>query len=286
MNDDVILQDVVLQHGSYILRRPDGSRVFVKASGSTRTGPIEVLREWHKREKICLRVLRGLAVPRLVRLSKRSLPSVCQAPGLTFIAESWEGEKVDYAGLSPTESLAAWVFVVEQLVAFRRERILYTDIKCANVLVQKKPLRVVVVDFGAARLHQPGRFLLRECGFTQGFEAPECRAGCVPTERSLVYPLGLLLPHILTGMTAASINDSRVGLGRVGRILGRIQAEPIGEVVKQALSDDPARRPKDYEQLLIRIRSCRLPPIVRSTWLELRRPYRRRLSALGLEGWK
>jgi serine/threonine protein kinase len=279
----VALQEIILQRGSYILRLPDGARVFVKASSSTQSGPIDGLKEIYEREKVCLKVLRGLAVPKLVSLPKKLLPTCCLTPGMAFIAQSWEGEKIDYAGLGPMQALAAWLFVVEQLAAFRRQRILYTDVKCANVLVETNPFRVIIIDFGAATYLAPNSSRLKECGFTRGFVPPECRAGHAPTERSLVFPVGILLPHVLSGMTTFSINSSSAGLDHVERILRRIDAADVMEVVRACLADDPAHRPKNYEKLLTKVRSYQLPEKAKSLWHELRQPYRQRLAALGLK---
>jgi serine/threonine protein kinase len=279
----IALQEIILQRGSYILRLPDGGRVFVKASSSTQRGPIDGLKEIYEREKVCLKVLRGLAVPKLTSLPKRLLPTCCLTPGMTYIAQSWEGEKIDYAGLDPMHGLAAWLFIIEQLAAFRRQRILYTDVKCANVLVQTNPFRVIIIDFGAATYVARSSFRLTECGFTRGFVPPECRAGHGPTERSLVFPVGILLPHVLSGMTSFSINSSSAGLDHVERILRRIDAADVMEVVRACLADDPANRPRNYEKLLTRVRSCQLPEKVKTLWHDLRQPYRQRLAALGLK---
>ena len=282
MSQRVKLQAIVLHQGRYILELPNGTKAFVKASSSTQRRHIDGLRAALQREKICLRVLRGLAVPRLISLPTKSLPAYCRTPGMSYIAQSWEGEKIDHVPLTPLEALGAWLFLVEQLTAFRRHRILYTDVKCANVLVQRHPLRVVVIDFGTASPLEPGRFPLRQYGFTRGFEAPECRAGKVPTERSLVYPLGILLPHVLVGTTTVSIKSAHSGLDAASRILRRIGAADAADVVCACLADDPRRRPPNYEAVLKRLRSCVLPAGTTSVWRHLRDPYRRRLAKLGL----
>jgi eukaryotic-like serine/threonine-protein kinase len=113
--------------------------------------------------------------------------------------------------------LAMFLDIADAVAAAHSVGVLHKDLKPANMLVSKQAdrWRVRIADFGSARLLNPDR--LAELGITRlgltvtpGLDddtssgtplylAPELLAGDVPTVRSDVYSLGLLLYQMLVG---------------------------------------------------------------------------------------
>jgi hypothetical protein len=254
-------------------RLPDGRAVFLK------TGP-----DGAAKEKTCLNALRGLAVPRRLRA-----PAGWSWAGLSardlLLAERVPGGPLDRAGLSGAQLLGAWAFVAEQLVAFRRRQVLYTDVKCGNVLAVRRPFRVVVVDFDfAMAVERADRYPTESVGLTPGFEAPEQAGSRRVTERAVVYQLGMLLLHCWTGAENATARDAGRGLPRLRRDLLRLKAPAVARLVAASLERQPERRPRGYEAVLtaLKVPGC-MPESARDAWSRLRAPYARALAALRLE---
>ena len=267
-------------------RLPDGRRVFVKANGCDlprqRTAALNEI----DREKTCLDVLKGLAVPERIALRggefRRVIGARSRAVGQVWVP----GRDLDKAGFGPVELLGAWAFVAEHLAAFRRHQILYTDIKCRNIRARRRPLSVCLIDFDMATcLSRDGAYSTSVVGYTQGFEAPEQPGANRVTERSLVYQLGMLLPHCLLGTENSTLGDSRRGLAALRRTLGSLGAASVGPIVEACLSKRVADRPRDYESVWAQIRDggrSPLPHEALEVWRALRAPYARRLAEVGL----
>ncbi|MFI5349049.1 MAG: hypothetical protein ACHQ2Z_05870 [Elusimicrobiota bacterium] len=267
-------------------RLADGRRVFVKANGCDLPRlRADALNEID-REKTCLDVLKGLAVPERVPLRGAEYRRVIGARSRA-VGQAWiPGRDLDKAGFGPVELLGAWAFVAEHLAAFRRHQILYTDVKCRNILARRRPLSVRLIDFDLATCLSPdGAYSTSVVGYTQGFEAPEHRGAMRVTERSLVYQLGILLPHCLLGTDNSTLCDSRRGMPALRRTLKALGAASVAPIVESCLSPRVADRPRDYERVWAAIRGggrSPLPPKALEVWMNLRAPYTRRLSEVGL----
>jgi hypothetical protein len=261
----------------FVARLSDGRRVFVKAGGR------------RSRERYCLGRLKGLAVPKRVPLARSELDGFLG--GMAASAQTCvRGRELDRAGLTPEELIGVWAFAAEQLAAFRRCGILYTDVKCANILAAKRPLAALIVDFDlAVPLSERGVYRTDRVGYTQGFEAPEQPESESVTERSLVYQLAMLLPHCLLGTDNTSLGHPLRGLPALRRILAEMGAEGLARAVEDGLSWRTADRPRDYDAFwrLVRGGDAKvLPRAAEAAWTRLRRPYERRLSALGFSAEK
>lgn len=137
--------------GRLLILLEDGREAFVKVNDSCLSDGKRHAARLAARERVCLDVLRGLAVPALVRLPKGQLRRALGFEPSSHLAENHlRGKPLHKAKLKPVELLGCWLFMAEHLVAFRRHQILYTDCKPANILVQKKPLRVTFIDFNYA----------------------------------------------------------------------------------------------------------------------------------------
>jgi serine/threonine protein kinase len=260
---------VVRGHGAIVL--PDGRRAFLKLGrGDGVPGRFAV-------ERVALGALSGLAVPEVIAMSTG------RGVGLDFIVEANAGDPL-HAVLhrrGPAWRLGVWLFCVEQLVAFRRHQLLYTDVKCANLVARAAPLRVVIVDFDHV-VPLVGRRDWSKFGATRGYDPPELRGARGPREASCVYQLGMLLVHFLTGADNRWLSHARRGLPRLKQMLGRIGAGAIADVVVRCVDDDPARRPRDYEAVRRELAALPIPARSRTLWLQLRAEFSRRLDDVGL----
>ncbi|MEW6731616.1 MAG: protein kinase [Acidobacteriota bacterium] len=75
--------------------------------------------------------------------------------------------------------------------------IIYRDLKPANLMIDDKTKRIMLVDFGIARFVAPTQKGVTAIG-TMGYAPPELFAGKVET-RSDIYSLGATMFHLLTG---------------------------------------------------------------------------------------
>ncbi len=87
--------------------------------------------------------------------------------------------------------------VLRALRVLDRCGIVHGDVKPANVIVEPDRRGVVLVDLGLASV-RPGP-TTRAPGWTEGFVAPEVRAGRPPLPESDLFSLGLTLAHALGG---------------------------------------------------------------------------------------
>lgn len=265
-------------------RLESGAPVFVKASGSHVASWRADARRRVAKDRACLDALAGLAVPRRVRL-----PQDCLLPGVRpsdAVAEEWvPGAPLDKAGLSKAQLLGAWAFVAEQMTAFRRRQVLYSDLKCANVLARRRPLSVRIIDFDfATAVEAGGSYRSRDLGFTPGFEAPEqARRERRLSERTVVYQLGMLLLHCWTGARSHEVDGASRGLPRLRRELEALGAGKAAGLAEACLAQPRAKRPSGYEEVLRRLKDAQLPAAAASAWSSLRAPYARALTGVGLE---
>ncbi len=268
----------------YVVPLGNGQKAFVKVYDSCLTSRERQLRRLADRERVCLEVLKGLAVPELVEISQEELRRHMGYCPSTYVAQSYvRGRRLNRSGLRPAELLGAWLFLTEQLVAFRRHQILYTDIKSSNVLAAREPLRITQIDFAyAAAASARGVYVSRSFGYTAGFQAPE--HGAIPrlTEASLVYQLGMLLGHSWLGLDNSRLRDRQTGLPALQATLRRMGAAGLAELVAECLAATAKDRPRSFEEVLDRIRGDETPRAAMRVWKALRAPYARRLAEVGL----
>lgn len=278
----------ISMEGRFLCTLSDGAKAFVKISNLADARDQRLSRVAIEREKTCLQVLAELAVPEVLPLRKSQLPMAMRGGKTAFLAQSDAGKPVDHAGLSDEQLVAAWLFVTEQLVAFKRYQIIYTDLKCANVLAKKRPFQVRVVDFGCAAPAVNGSTLLpRIAGITRGFDPPEIAGGDAFeqfSEASCVYQLGMLLAHTLSGLNNDRATHKRSALRRAyAARLRALGAAELIDIVDRCLARDPADRPADYDAVLAMVQQVELSPAIRRQLARLRKPYGPALEELGLQ---
>ena len=271
-----------------IISSGNGRRAFVKVYDSSLRHKKAQSRRLAERERVCLKVLAGLAVPKLVGLPKGELARAMGFEPTSFVAQAFvPGKPLHKAGMTPRELLGIWMFLAEHLVAVRRHQILYTDCKSSNVLVRRKPLKVTLIDFNyATAANADGIYPSSFFGFTAGFQAPEHGLWASLTEQSVVYQFGMLLANSLAGLSNSSLrNAGKGGLDRLRTSLDKMGAAGLAELLGECLAASAGERPESYEAVLERIKLAvpdGVPPKSVRIWKTLRAPYADRLSEVGL----
>ena len=270
-----------------IIPSGDGRRAFVKVYDTSLRQKKNQSRRLAERERLGLKILAGLSVPKLVPMSKQELARAIGFEPTSFVAQALvPGKSLHKSGLTPRELLGIWLFLAEHLVAVRRHQILYTDCKPSNVLVRRKPLKVTLIDFNyATAANADGIYPSSFFGFTAGFQAPDHGLNASLTEQSVVYQFGMLLANSLAGLSNSSLRNSGNGLGRLLTSLHKMGAPGIAELLGECLAASADERPESYEAVLERIKlmvPSGVPPKAVRIWKTLRAPYAERLGEVGL----
>ncbi|MGP4008573.1 serine/threonine-protein kinase [Streptomyces sp. 4N124] len=189
-------------------------------------------------------------------------------------------ERISTQGpLDAPEAARIGIALLSALRTAHAAGVLHRDLKPANVLLEPATGRVVLTDFGIARL--TGAPTLTESGTFVGspeYTAPERMTGARTGPESDLWSLGALLCAALSGESPFR-RDSLGGIVHAvidDDIRPPVQAEPILPVVRGLLDRDPDQR-LDAEQAERMLRDFldmgRLPP--RAV------PYRRRRVLVG-----
>ncbi|MHA6765040.1 serine/threonine-protein kinase [Streptacidiphilus sp. PAMC 29251] len=147
--------------------------------------------------------------------------------------------------LQPEEAASIGLAVLSALEAAHSRGVLHRDVKPDNVLLERETGRVVLTDFGIARLD--GSVTLTEAGAFLGspeFTAPERTAGGEAGPESDLWSVGVLLCAALEGRSPFR-RDSMSGVLYAvlyEDIVLPASAEPLADVVRGLLQRDPARR--------------------------------------------
>ncbi|MFC1411688.1 serine/threonine-protein kinase [Streptacidiphilus sp. N1-12] len=147
--------------------------------------------------------------------------------------------------LPPREAAALGLAVLSALEAAHSRGVLHRDVKPDNVLLERDSGRVVLTDFGIARLD--GSATLTEAGAFLGspeFTAPERTAGGEAGPESDLWSVGVLLCTALEGRSPFR-RDSMSGVLYAvlyEDIVLPASAEPLADVVRGLLQRDPAQR--------------------------------------------
>ncbi|MDB4949565.1 MAG: hypothetical protein JWM27_2214 [Gemmatimonadetes bacterium] len=178
----------------------------------------------HFRMRVAVKVLpRGMEGGQAVRrfLEERQILARLQHPGIArlldggvtedglpyFVMEYVEGTRLDRycdaRGMGLRERLALFCRVCEAVEYAHRNLVVHRDIKPANVLVTAAG-EVKLLDFGIARLTEPGPGAREHTGTGRGwmtpeFASPEQVRGEPVTTESDVYALGVVLYRLLAG---------------------------------------------------------------------------------------
>ncbi|MEV0638853.1 serine/threonine-protein kinase [Streptomyces sp. NPDC050619] len=151
----------------------------------------------------------------------------------------------EHGPVDPAEAARIGIALLGALRTAHAAGVLHRDLKPANVLVEDGTDRVVLTDFGIARVE--GATTLTETGSFVGspeYTAPERIAGARTGPESDLWSLGALLCTALSGESPFR-RDSLGGILHAvvsGEIRPPAEAGPILPVVQGLLERDPGRR--------------------------------------------
>ncbi len=145
----------------------------------------------------------------LAQLEHPSIPTIYDyfiEGGRYYLVMKWIGggdlaEQIRVrGGVVDEASITKWAIQIADVLHFihsQRPPIIYRDLKPANLMLDDKTGRVMLVDFGIARIVRPTEKGVTAIG-TMGYAPPELFAGKVEP-RSDIYSLGATMFHMMTG---------------------------------------------------------------------------------------
>jgi serine/threonine-protein kinase len=145
----------------------------------------------------------------LAQLDHPSIPTVFDyfiEGGRYYLVMRWIGggdlaEQMRVRGGIVDEAVVTkWAIQISDVLHYihsQKPPIIYRDLKPANLMLDDKSGRVMLVDFGIARIVRPTEKGVTAIG-TMGYAPPELFAGKVEP-RSDIYSLGATMFHMLTG---------------------------------------------------------------------------------------
>ena len=145
----------------------------------------------------------------LAQLDHPSIPTVFDyfiEAGRYYLVMRWIGggdlaEQMRIrGGIADEATVCKWAVQICDVLHYihtQKPPIIYRDLKPANLMLDDKTTRVMLVDFGIARIVRPTEKGVTAIG-TMGYAPPELFAGKVEP-RSDIYSLGATVFHMLTG---------------------------------------------------------------------------------------
>ncbi len=236
------------------------------------------------KEKVALHVLKGLAVPKLIHISTKKAQKILKLKKFSHLAMEWVPFKGCWARqFTPAQSLGLWAFTVEQMCAFHRKGVLYTDMKHNHLRLSEDMTQACIVDVGASIMVEPkGVYDYYDFGQTNELLPPEFCFQRNQTERVLVYTLGMLLgSFLLKFFHNFHINPQAMKTAK-SKLMSCHQKEAY-ELFENCISFKPQERPKDIETLFKKIEQLDLPEKSIHLWSTLRKPYEKELRKLGFK---
>ena len=193
------------------------------------------------------------------------------ADGATYIAMEYvTGESLKQrlrrdGALPPDEAVPIALAVLSALGAAHARHIVHRDVTSYNVMLAEDG-RVVVTDFGIARMGDSALTRTGAMMGTSSYLSPEQAQGRPADERSDLYSLGVVLYEMLTGRVPfKGESDVAVAMQHVQtappnpRTLTPAVSEALAATVMRALSKDPADRFQDAEEFAAALRRARRP---------------------------
>jgi hypothetical protein len=234
------------------------------------------------REKVALEVLKGLAVPKRVFVSHDEVRKLVKEKQFSHIAMEWVSGKGCFGRkFSSSLSVALWAFTIEQLCAFRRRNILYTDLKHNHLRVSDDVNSAYLIDFDGCVLVEPsGIYPTYALSNTPELSPPEFNFVNTLTERYVVYQIGMLLGSFLLQY----FHNNHINTTNFKRIKKKLKKSHMGEVFDlfaSCIAKSPSQRPKNLEALFGRLEKIHLSEKSYLYWNKLREPFEKDLNQLG-----
>ena len=222
--------------------------------------------EFLERFRIEARAAASLNHPGIVAVYDRG-----SADGATYIAMEYVcGESLKQrlrrdGALPPDEAVTVALAVLSALGAAHARAIVHRDVTSYNVMLEEGG-RVVVTDFGIARMGDSALTRTGAMMGTSSYLSPEQAQGRQADERSDLYSLGVVLYETLTGRVPfRGETDVAVAMQHVStappnpRTLSPDVSEALAGVVMRALSKDPADRFQSADEFAAALRRARRP---------------------------
>ena len=193
------------------------------------------------------------------------------AEGTTYIAMEYvRGETLKQrlrrdGALPPDEAVPIALAVLSALSAAHARAIVHRDVTSYNVMLDQGG-RVVVTDFGIARMGDSALTRTGAMMGTSSYLSPEQAQGRQADERSDLYSLGVVLYEMLTGRVPfRGETDVAVAMQHVStappnpRTLAPGVSEALAGVAMRALSKNPDDRYQTAEDFAAALRKARRP---------------------------
>ena len=267
--------------GAMMCRIPNykGAEVFLKV----KFGKDPSLKETADRENVALEVLKGLAVPNRVSIPKGEVARMVKQKHFAHVAMQWAPGLGCWARKFPThQALALWAFTVEQMVAFHRRDVLYTDFKHNHLRITDDFAHAEIVDFDSCvMVEKKGIYPTQYMVYSPDVSPPEFNFAKAHSERVVVYQMGMFLGALLLKY----FHNSDLNEKNLKKIKSRLvtgHARDIYHIFEKCLAPRPVDRIKDLETLFSLIQKVTLPVRTYELWNKMRTPYKDSLAELGL----
>ena len=222
--------------------------------------------EFLERFRIEARAAASLNHPSIVGVYDRG-----SADGATFIAMEYvTGESLKQrlrrdGALPQDEAVTIALAVLSALAAAHARKIVHRDVTSYNVMLDEDG-RVVVTDFGIARMGDSALTRTGAMMGTSSYLSPEQAQGRQADERSDLYSLGVVLYEMLTGRVPfRGETDVAVAMQHVStappnpRTLEPGVSEALAGVAMRALSKNPDDRFQTADEFAAALRKARRP---------------------------
>lgn len=147
------------------------------------------------------RLLAYLSHPNLPHISDYFAESGRQYLVMEYVdGETLEAILGKTSGFLPEAQVVEWAIQVCDALEYLHSQsppIIFRDLKPANIMLDKDK-RIKLIDFGIARLFQPGKAKDTHAMGTPGYAAPEQYGTGQSDARTDIYALGATLHHLLT----------------------------------------------------------------------------------------
>jgi serine/threonine protein kinase len=150
--------------------------------------------------------------------------------------------------------------IAEGLEAAHRAGVVHRDVKPQNIMVLDSTDDIKLMDFGIARLREPGRTNLTRAGTMMGtpdYMAPEQIEGQEVTGKTDIYSFGIVFYEMLTGAVPFRANTQAAVLTK------QLREQPVPPtglrpdiprgveaIVLKALEKDPVNRQRDMGEVV------------------------------------
>lgn len=203
-----------------------------------------IAREILRREAATLTSLQHPQIPRLHEL--------ISVPGWYLVLDFIEGETLErrlarQSGPLPIEEVLEIGRQISSILCFLHQRktpVLFLDLKPANVMLTPAG-QVFLVDFGLARVFQPGScdtFALGTHGYCAPEQYPNAQGNAYPQPGSDIYSFGILLQQMFSGPNLQKFRCSHASLSYVQQLVSS-KSKRLLALIHTMLESKPQNRP-------------------------------------------